>query len=199
DEALIDKSAEWLVSCQTYEGGFGGVQGCEAHGGYTFCGLAALTLLGKGRLAHLPSLLKWLVFKQMRYEGGFQGRSNKLVDGCYSFWQAASFPIIEMLLNNEGDHLNKCLFDNKALQEFIMICCQDKSGGLRDKPDKKRDLYHTCYTLSGLAIAQHSLGARSDIIGGDANAVLPTHPVYNIVLAAEQKAKSYFSRLETTS
>lgn len=31
---------------------------------------------------------------------------------------------------------SKCLFDNKALQEFIMICCQEKQGGLRDKPDK---------------------------------------------------------------
>ena len=23
----------------------------------------------------------------MRLEGGFQGRTNKLVDSCYSFWQ----------------------------------------------------------------------------------------------------------------
>lgn len=22
----------------------------------------------------------------MKFEGGFQGRANKLVDGCYSFW-----------------------------------------------------------------------------------------------------------------
>ena len=30
---------------------------------------------------------RWLVGRQMRLEGGFQGRQNKLVDGCYSFWQ----------------------------------------------------------------------------------------------------------------
>ena len=25
----------------------------------------------------------------MKAEGGFQGRTNKLVDGCYSFWQVS--------------------------------------------------------------------------------------------------------------
>ena len=33
-----------IASCQTYEGGIGGARGCEAHGGYTFCGVAALVL-----------------------------------------------------------------------------------------------------------------------------------------------------------
>jgi len=30
----------------------------------------------------------------MRLEGGFQGRTNKLVDSCYSYWMAALFPIL---------------------------------------------------------------------------------------------------------
>lgn len=34
----------------------------------------------------------------MRYEGGFQGRTNKLVDGCYSFWQGGALPLIHMVL-----------------------------------------------------------------------------------------------------
>jgi prenyltransferase beta subunit len=28
---LFDLSGEWLSSCQTFEGGFGGEPGCEAH------------------------------------------------------------------------------------------------------------------------------------------------------------------------
>ena len=28
--------------------------------------------------------------RQVRLEGGFQGRTNKLVDSCYSFWQVQS-------------------------------------------------------------------------------------------------------------
>lgn len=34
----------------------------------------------------------------MKFEGGFQGRTNKLVDGCYSFWQGAAFPLIYTLM-----------------------------------------------------------------------------------------------------
>ena len=60
--------------CQTYEGGFGGVPGMEAHGGYSFCGLAALMFLRKGRLCNIDTLLKWAANRQMRVEGGFQVR-----------------------------------------------------------------------------------------------------------------------------
>ncbi len=35
---LFHRTDEWLLRCQTYEGGFGGTPGMEAHGGYTFCG-----------------------------------------------------------------------------------------------------------------------------------------------------------------
>jgi len=30
----------------------------------------------------------------VRLEGGFQGRTNKLVDSCYSFWQGAALAIV---------------------------------------------------------------------------------------------------------
>jgi len=43
--------------CQTYEGGFAGGPGMEAHGGYSFCGIAALVMLGKPHLCDLPALL----------------------------------------------------------------------------------------------------------------------------------------------
>ena len=38
---------------------------------------------------------KWALNRQMDIEGGFQGRANKLVDGCYSFWLGAIFPMID--------------------------------------------------------------------------------------------------------
>ena len=47
----------------------------EAHGGYSFCGLAALMLMGKGHLCNTDTLLRWAVNRQMRLEGGFQVRS----------------------------------------------------------------------------------------------------------------------------
>ena len=59
----MTKSLGWKVelnlcfSCQTYEGGFSGCPGMEAHGGYAFCGLSALIILGKGHLCDLQALL----------------------------------------------------------------------------------------------------------------------------------------------
>ena len=38
----------------------------------------------------------------MAFEGGFQGRTNKLVDGCYSFWQGGTFPVIHTVLSKLG-------------------------------------------------------------------------------------------------
>jgi prenyltransferase beta subunit len=37
---------------------------------------------------------------------------------------------------------------------------QDPRGGLVDKPGKSRDFYHTCYTLSGLSVAQNFHGEK---------------------------------------
>lgn len=82
--------------------------------------------------------------RQMPFEGGFQGRTNKLVDGCYSYWQGAIFPLVDRLYLNKdlykgGDHKDykteNWLFDQLALQKYILVCCQDKRGGLRDKPN----------------------------------------------------------------
>ncbi|KAI4469004.1 geranylgeranyl transferase type beta subunit [Holotrichia oblita] len=180
--------------CQTYEGGFSGCPGMEAHGGYTFCGLASLFLLNRIRLCDVKSLLRWLVNRQMKYEGGFQGRTNKLVDGCYSFWQAASFPLLhKFLTEQDGCEPEDVLFNRAALQEYILICCQHYDGGLLDKPGKPRDTYHTCYTISGLSIAQHSLNGKLYILGTQNNKVAETNPIFNIKPHLAMKAVSYFS------
>ncbi|XP_035866923.1 protein farnesyltransferase subunit beta isoform X2 [Phyllostomus discolor] len=183
---LFEGTAEWIARCQNWEGGIGGVPGMEAHGGYTFCGLAALVILKKERFLNLKNLLQWVTSRQMRFEGGFQGRCNKLVDGCYSFWQAGLLPLLHRALHAQGDpalSMSHWMFHQQALQEYILMCCQCPAGGLLDKPGKSRDFYHTCYCLSGLSIAQHfGSGAmlHDVVLGVPENALQPTHPVYNI-------------------
>lgn len=49
---------------QTYEGGIGGEPGNEAHGGYTYCGLAALMLVDRADVLNLPALVHWAVHRQ---------------------------------------------------------------------------------------------------------------------------------------
>ncbi|XP_017389325.1 protein farnesyltransferase subunit beta [Cebus imitator] len=195
---LFEGTAEWIARCQNWEGGIGGVPGMEAHGGYTFCGLAALVILKKERFLNLKSLLQWVTSRQMRFEGGFQGRCNKLVDGCYSFWQAGLLPLLHRALHAQGDpalSMSHWMFHQQALQEYILMCCQCPAGGLLDKPGKSRDFYHTCYCLSGLSIAQHfGSGAmlHDVVLGVPENALQPTHPVYNIGPDKVIQATTYF-------
>ena len=73
-EDLFDFTGDWLAECQTYEGGFGALPGAEAHGGYTYCAFTGLYLLDKPFLCDVDQLARWLSFRQMRYEGGFQVR-----------------------------------------------------------------------------------------------------------------------------
>lgn len=50
---LFENSEKWIAECQNWEGGFSGCPGMEAHGGYAYCGLAALVLLGKTQVFNL--------------------------------------------------------------------------------------------------------------------------------------------------
>ncbi|KAH8814706.1 terpenoid cyclases/Protein prenyltransferase [Flagelloscypha sp. PMI_526] len=189
---LVENTAQWIVDCQCYEGGFssesylGSPPHGEAHGGYTFCGLAGWVMLQPFLSAapepkpqlNLKSLLRWLVQMQGLPAdiGGFRGRCNKLVDGCYSWWVGGSFALLETLginspptkspekteipVTSEGKeegwegHYDG-LYDRAAIQEYILCAGQHKPGGLRDKPGKNSDPYHTLSCLSGLSSAQH--------------------------------------------
>ncbi|RHY86314.1 hypothetical protein DYB37_011407 [Aphanomyces astaci] len=111
---------EFVAACQTYEGGFGPYPFQEAHGGYSFCASAVLSIL----------------------------------DG----WDA---------------------IDEAALAV----------SGLRDKPGKSRDHYHSCYVLSGLSVAQTYGGV---VVGDGANRLIPTHPAYNIGWDKVHRIHSYF-------
>ncbi|CBQ70127.1 related to RAM1-protein farnesyltransferase, beta subunit [Sporisorium reilianum SRZ2] len=60
------------------------------------------------------------------------------------------------------------LFDRVGLQEYILVAAQRPSadgGGLRDKPGKNPDAYHTCYNLSGLSLSQHSVRLSTETSG----------------------------------
>lgn len=87
------------------------------------------------------------------------------------------------------------MFDERALQEYILACCQHPNGGLLDKPGKQRDIYHSAYTLSGLSVAQH-FNQDLYILGPAENEVAPTHPVYNIKPDCVRRALVYFNSLE---
>ena len=93
-----------------------------------------------------------------RTQGGFQGRANKLVDACYSFWVGALFPLLAFALakshtagpsasngpssdlaaDSESDEKTVAqpdwMFKREQLQKYVLMCCQSRYGGLIDKP-----------------------------------------------------------------
>lgn len=94
-----------------------------------------------GSYMDVPLLLSWLSARQNAPEGGFSGRTNKLVDGCYSHWVGDCWPLVQSALrgpHHEGNSIEapRDLYSREGLARYIMNCCQNKNGGLRDKPGK---------------------------------------------------------------
>lgn len=104
----------------------------------------------------VPRLIAWLSSRQYAPEAGFSGRTNKLVDGCYSHWVGGCFPLIEACLNSTGTGsgesggnmaaddpaatqaatttskprlapAEESLFSREGLIRYILCCCQDQS------------------------------------------------------------------------
>ncbi|KAH9259380.1 hypothetical protein BASA81_002423 [Batrachochytrium salamandrivorans] len=182
---LTDKCLEWIATTQGFDGGFGGEPGNESHGGYAFCTLASLVLLHNANCeldvsgkVDLDALAHWLAFRQMQVEGGFQGRTNKLVDSCYSFWQGASFQLINRLGSGTFPQCN-----SDRLLRYVFGACRHEYGGLKDKPDTGRDYYHTCYSLSGVSVADHAKAGLRE-----------TDPVFNVTVDKLSHAKLFFAR-----
>lgn len=95
EPVLTLQTAKFVAACQTHEGGFTcSSMASEAHGAYTQCGLAALLLMKQPHLIHQSPLRRWLAARQLNCEGGFNGRTNKLVDSCYSHWVGASHVLL---------------------------------------------------------------------------------------------------------
>ncbi len=88
------------------------------------------------RYLDLPLLISWLAARQYAPEGGFSGRTNKLVDGCYSHWVGGCWPLITAALNGpQSNHNLDSFYSEELLIRYIMACCQAEGGGLRDKPE----------------------------------------------------------------
>ena len=190
-----------LYRCQTYEGGIAAEPGDEAHGGYAFCGLAALAMLGSASKLNVERMLHWTSFRQMSLEGGFQGRTNKLVDGCYSFWVGGVFPLLHDAIADAGNgdaaaaasgDGGSFLYSQAGLQDYILYCCQVDGGGLRDKPGKGRDYYHTCYCLSGLSSSQHSADGSAPYTEAEEDVLQQIHPHHNVSMRKYLVANAYF-------
>ncbi|XVF83639.1 hypothetical protein PTKIN_Ptkin16aG0506100 [Pterospermum kingtungense] len=67
-----EKAKEYILNCQSYDGGFGLMPGLESHGGGTYCAVASLRLMGyieddilsnnaSSSIINVPLLLNWSI------------------------------------------------------------------------------------------------------------------------------------------
>jgi geranylgeranyl transferase type-1 subunit beta len=139
----------------------------ESHGGTTFCAVASLYLSGQMDLLsekQLEKMKRWLLFRQ---EGGFQGRPNKPIDTCYSFWIGAALKIIGAFeLSNFKENRN-----------YIFSCQDTIVGGFSKWPGTTSDPFHTYFGLCGLSFLKEP-------------GLLEVVPTLNISSKAHEKLKT---------
>ncbi|KAJ0067399.1 hypothetical protein NL108_003492, partial [Boleophthalmus pectinirostris] len=122
----IQKAIEYIRSSLSYDSGFGQGAGRESHGGWTYCSIASLCLMGRleEALSHkeLDRIRRWCI---MRQQTGFHGRPNKPVDTCYSFWVGATLELLDVF---QFTHFEK----NRS---FILSTQDRLVGGFAKWPD----------------------------------------------------------------
>ncbi|XP_021295618.1 geranylgeranyl transferase type-1 subunit beta [Herrania umbratica] len=148
-----EKAKEFILNCQSYDGGFGLTPGSESHGGGTYCAVASLQLMGyieddllskntSSSIINVPLLLDWSMQRQAT-DGGFQGRANKSSDTCYAFWIGAVLRIL-------GGYK---FIDKIALRSFLLTC-QSEFGGFSKYPEMLPDIYHSYYGYTAFSLLE---------------------------------------------
>lgn len=130
----------------SYDGGISNDLNGEAHAGYTYCSIAGLKLLESKHLVN-ESTLRWLSRRQFSDPtseelGGFNGRTNKSADTCYSFWVAGSLKIIDKLW----------FIDTDKACEFLLTQTQSILGGFSKDKTSYPDPLHSYLALCAISL-----------------------------------------------
>jgi len=143
-----EKLETYLLKCQNYSGGFGWSNFSEAHSGLTFCVIASLKMLYSHYNKPItdPNLIYYLV---ERYDGGWNGRIDKIDDTCYSWWNGATLEILGMSIEK--------ILGSEFTQEFLFSCQKEKGGFSKYAFLEYADILHTFYSLGTLSFFKYFL------------------------------------------
>lgn len=92
--------------------------------------------------AQIEGLKRWLLYRQ---EDGFNGRPNKPVDTCYTFWIGASLKILDAY----------DLIDEEKLKSFVFATQDTIMGGFSKWVSYSPDPLHTYMVLAGLSLMNY--------------------------------------------
>ncbi|XP_059487036.1 geranylgeranyl transferase type-1 subunit beta [Neocloeon triangulifer] len=139
DTTLVE---DFIKSSISYEGAIAQGPGLEAHGGSTYCAIAALVLMDRLCIfseEEIEKLRRWLLMRQM---AGFQGRPNKPDDTCYSFWVGATLKLLDRYQ----------YIDGKSNRNYILSTQHILTGGFSKWCDTSPDPLHTYFGICGLSL-----------------------------------------------
>lgn len=166
----VEQLTSFISSKVNYNGGLASHSHTESHAGLTFCGLAALKLIGYDFNKAQPwvELTKeWLVHRQVDYPeaicfddyeyhededvGGFNGRENKFADTCYAWWVVGLLKII--------DHDGVLLIDAPKVADYLLSRTQHPvMGGFGKSPGAFPDPFHSFLALASVALIRRNSG-----------------------------------------
>lgn len=161
----LKQNTEFVLACQNFDGGFGGVPGAESHAAYTFCAIGFLGVTNQLNLIDQDKTCMWLAARQTHL-GGFNGRPEKLADVCYSWWVFSCFA----MMNRQN------FIDLKLLESFILNCQDDEEGGFADRPGNCNDVFHTFFGLAALSLMNYK-----DLIKIDPFYAIPESMIKKII------------------
>eukprot|EP01032_Pedospumella_encystans_P012288 gene12288-14226_t len=143
----IEAAVRYIQQCVTYEGGIAVVPDGEATGGSCYCAIAALCLMNRLDALSAETLQDLVQWCEARQVNGYQGRTNKDPDSCYSFWVGATLHMLQSFQYT----------DLPSTQSFLLTQCQGSvhSGGFSKLPDCYPDVLHTFYSICWLSFAEY--------------------------------------------
>ncbi|KAJ8672847.1 hypothetical protein QAD02_004107 [Eretmocerus hayati] len=140
------KTIDYILKSISYDGGIGQGPGLESHGGSTFCAIASLFLMNEMNNVlskkQLERLKRWCLMRHDDFVGGFQGRTNKPSDSCYSFWIGATLQLLGISELSDFE-------ENRA---FVLDTQNTIMGGFGKYDNKHPDPLHAYLGLCSLSL-----------------------------------------------
>lgn len=135
---------DYVISCQTYEGGFGCSPTGEAHAGFTYCAVLYLALCDGLRLCDMSTLKLWLMCRVTE----MNSKCGKVSDSCYAYWLGAT---LKILADKKLVCAQFCDMAYASLKSKLMEF-EDRNGGFKGKMNETANVQHLCYALFYLSL-----------------------------------------------
>ncbi|KAK6234199.1 hypothetical protein QUC31_006605 [Theobroma cacao] len=170
-----EKAKEYILNCQSYDGGFGLSPGSESHGGGTYCAVASLRLMGyieddllsknaSSSIINVPLLLDWSMQAPLHSFAPrvissspllFSLKQRQATDGGFQGRaNKASDTCYAFWIGAVLRILGGYKFIDKIALRSFLLTCQSEFGGFSKYPEMQPDIYHSYYGCTAFSLLE---------------------------------------------